>query len=121
MRPRFNIRSPIVPCSSTEVGWGHPRPWASDEPGPSTSVRKKPKYESFLKRTISFVSLSMNGKNMCVDSIISNSYIKIVESEVSPQAIIAEVAAKISVAEDELILLDSKFVPLTDADNTGIT
>lgn len=122
MRPRFHVCSPVVP-SSTAVGWGqsHPRPWVSDEPGPSTmtSAKKKPKYESFLKRTIPFVSLSMNGKNMCVDSIISNTYIKIAEDNVSPQAIVAEVAAKISVSEDELILLDPKFVPLTDADNPG--
>lgn len=123
MRPRFQVRGPGVPS-----GWGQPRPWASsdhflsDQPGPSNALlRKKPKYESCLKRTIPYVSLATDssGRNMCVDSIISNVYIKIPDDNVCTQAILCDIASKISSSERELTLLDSKFVPVTDDDDKG--
>ena len=48
------------------------------QPGPSNALlRKRPKYDSCLKRTIPYVSLATDssGRNMCVDTIISNVYI----------------------------------------------
>lgn len=123
-RPRFVIRGPGGPS-----GWGQPRPWAHDnitndpQPGTSTAlIRKKPKYDSFLKRTIPYVSLctDSSGRNVCVDSIISNIYVRIPDDAVSTQAILSDVAAKTSTDERELTLVDSKFVPITDDDDKGM-
>ena len=50
---------------------------------------------------------------MCVDTIISNVYIKIPDNNVCTQAILSEIGTD----EWELTLLDSKFVPVTDDDN----
>ena len=125
MRPRFVVRGPGV---TSGHGWGQPRPWASesfssDQPGPSNALlRKKPKYDSCLKRTIPYVSLAMDssGRSMCVDSIVSNVYVKIPDDTVCTQAILSDVAAKIGADDKELTLLDSKFVPVTDDDDKGL-
>ena len=110
------------------VDGGNHGPWASsdhfssDQPGPNNDLlRKKPKYESCLKRTIPYVSLATDssGRNMCVNSIISNVYIKIPDDNVCTQAILCDIASKISSSERELTLLDSKFVPVTDDDDKG--
>lgn len=119
MRPRFSLRGPGTPS-----GWGQPRPWANenfsrDQPGPSDALlRKKPKYDSCLKRTIPFVSLATDasGRNICVDSIITNVYIRIPDGNVNTQSILNEISSKTSNEENDLILLDSKFVPVTDDD-----
>ena len=50
----------------------------------------------------------------CVDSIISNVYLKNPDSTVRTETVLSEVAAKISTEESELVLLDSKFVPISD-------
>ena len=122
MRSRFTPRPP-----STLTGWGQPQPWANenlsgDQPGPSNALlKKKPKYESCLKRTIPYVSLATDssGRSICVDSIITNVYIKIPDSNVNTQTILSDVASKISTDENELVLLDSKFVAITDDDDKG--
>ena len=119
IRPRFALR--------TSSGWGQPRPWASEnlssnQPGPSSALlRKKPKYESCLKRTIPYVSLATDssGRSICVDSIITNVYIKIPDDNVSTQTVLTEIACKINSDENELVLLDSKFIPVTDDDDKG--
>ena len=102
--------------------WSVPRPWQQQpevNQGAGPSSRKKSSsvhYESSLKRSIPHVSLSLDdsGKNICVDSIISNVYIKIPDSNVSLQTILSEVAAKIGESPSDLILLDSKFVEIGD-------
>lgn len=124
MRPRFQVRGP-----GASSGWGQSRPWASEsfysndsQPGPSNALlRKRPKYDSCLKRTIPYVSLATDssGRNMCVDTIISNVYIRIPDDNVCTQAILSDIAPKISAEERELTLLDSKFVPVTDDDDKG--
>ncbi len=119
MRPRFTARGP-----GTSSGWGQPRPWASesfssDQPGPSNALlRKKPKYDSCLKRTIPYVSLATDssGRNICVDSIV---YIRIPDDNVGTRSILGDIASKIGTEENELILLDSKFVPITDDEDKG--
>lgn len=68
IRPHFSIRGP-----STPSGWGQSWPWASesDQPGPSNALlRKKPKYDSCLKRTIPYVSLATDssGRNVLIQS-----------------------------------------------------
>lgn len=120
IRPRFSTRGPIT---STPSGWGQPRLWAneslSDQPGPSSALlRKKPKYES---RTIPYTSLATDssGRNICIDSIIANVYIRIPDDKVSTKTILSELGSKISAEENELVLLDSKFVPVTDDDEKG--
>ena len=55
-------------------------------------------------------------EGMCVDSITSNVYIKIPDDNVCTQAILCDIASKISSSERELTLLESKFVPVTDDD-----
>ena len=71
---------------STSSGWGQQRPWASesDHAGPSNYLLRKKPNESCLKRTIPYVSLATDssGRNVCVDSIISNVYIKIPDENV---------------------------------------
>lgn len=125
MRPRFVVRGPGV---TSGHGWGQPRPWASesfpsDQPGPSnTLLRKKPKYDSCLKRTIPYVSLATDSsrRSICVDSIVSNVYIKIPDDNVCTQAILSDIAAKIGTDDKDLTLLNSKFVPVTDDDDKGL-
>ena len=122
MRPRFVVCGPGV---TSGHGWGQPRPWASesfssDQPGPSNALlRKKPKYDLCLKRTIPYVSLAMDssGRSMCVDSIVSNVYGKIPNDTVHK---LFYVAAKIGTDDKELTFLDSKFVPVTDDDDKGL-
>lgn len=116
MRPRFAFRAPVT------AGWSQTRPWANEnQPGPSDALlRKKPKYDSCLKRTIPFVSLATDssGRNICVDSIVTNVYIRIPDDNVSTQSILSEVSSKIC-EESDLVLLDSKFVPITDEAEKG--
>lgn len=114
-RPRFTFRSPVPGATS---GWGQPRPWAGDnsnDPGPSNPLpRKKPRYENYFKRTIPYVSMSTggNGKSICVDTIISNVYVRLADDNVTPQAILTDISSKITIDVEELVLLDAKFVPL---------
>ena len=125
------VDSPSVRPMFTGSGqWSVPRPWqqqpeVTQGAGHSSSSRKKSSsvhYESSLKRSIPHVSLCLDdsGRNMCVDSIISNVYIKIPDSNVSLQTILSEVAAKIGESPNDLILLDSKFIEIGD-DSRGMS
>ena len=105
----------------------HIRPWQQQQqhqcdldiqiPGPSSKRQKTSiQYESSLKRSFPYVSLCLDesGQNICMDTIISNVYIKIPDSSVSLQAMLGEVAGKIGESPTELILLDSKFIEIGD-------
>ena len=103
--------------------WSIPKPW-TNSPGPSGlstrsrrgDVSSQP-YETFLKRSIPFVSLSLDrtNRNIIVDSTINNVYIKIPDSTVSVQAILSAIATKIGSCEaNELIILDVKFIEISD-------
>ena len=73
-------------------------------------------YEKFLKRSIPFASLCLDqtNRNIMIDSIVSNVYIKIADSAVSGQTILSEVATKIGCEATELVILDSKLVEVSD-------
>ena len=61
------------------------------------------------------MSLSLDyAKNIIVDSTNDNVYIKIPESSVSVAAIVSEINTKVSHQPEELIILDSKLIPVTD-------
>lgn len=113
-RPRYQL--PL----STGSGWGPSRPWLSRDEGsgPSSAInsRNRPRYEACLKRTIPFVTLcpDQSCRSMCIDTVISNLYLKIPESEVSLDAILTAAGPKVDVAMEQLVLLDSTFVPVTD-------
>ena len=108
--------------------WSIPRPWSGSgswSAGPSTSreVRSKKSlvpqpqpYDLFLKKTIPYVSLCLDqsGRNIQVEQTIINIYIKIPENSVSVQSILAAVATKVSCEVHDLVMLDVKFVEITD-------
>lgn len=81
---------------------------------PSTSSNQP--YEKFLKRSIPFVSLCLDqtNRNIVIDSIINNVYIKIADSSVSGQAILSAVASKVGCESTDLVILDAKFVEVSD-------
>jgi len=74
------------------------------------------KAEPFFTQSFPFVSLSLDyaKKNIIVDSTNDNVYIKIPESSVSVAAIVSEISTKVSHQPEELIILDSKLIPVTD-------
>ena len=115
--------------------WSTPRPWAGQQAstsgpwignsgatgsGGSGPTRKRSlttalAHEKYLKKSISFVSLCLdNHRNIVVDSIISNVYVKIPDSSVSGQEILSAVATKVGCDVNELMMLDAKFVEITD-------
>lgn len=116
-----NVESPRPFTSNV---WSLPRPWnagPSSSRGPPGGIRsKKPSvpqpYELFLKKTIPFVSLCLDqsGRNIIVNHTINNIYIKIPENSVSVQSIIAAMASKITCDANELIMLDVKFLEISD-------
>lgn len=73
------------------------------------SVLANQPYEKFLKRSIPFVSLCLDqtNRNIVIDSIISNVYIKIADSSVSGQALLSAVAAKVGCGTTDLVILDA--------------
>lgn len=89
----------------------------------STSTKKSQpqSYEPSFKRSIPLVTLSLDhtGKNVAVESTDDNVYIKIPESSVSVPAILSEIGAKVSIQPDELVILDSKCIPVTDGKGDG--
>ena len=88
----------------------------------SKRVNRKTAGDVYWKRTIPYVSLGIeggNGRNLCVDTIIRNLFLKLPESTVSAAAILAEAGSRISNLQDELLLLDSKYIPIAADDNTG--
>ena len=115
--PSRSLVSVVGPGGSGHSGWSIPRPWQQQQrdsdiqmgPGPSSKRQKTMPYESSLKRSFPFVSLCLDesGRNICVDTIVSNVYIKIPDSNVSLQGILNEVAGKIGEPMEDLVLLDS--------------
>ena len=77
---------------------------------PSTS------YESHFKRCIPYVTLALDEsrKNVIIDSTDDNVYIKVPECSVSVTAILAAVGQKVSIPPDDLVLLDSKIIPVSN-------
>lgn len=102
--------------------WSLPRPWTGAGPSsaPASFARKKtgttPPYEAFFKRSIPYVALGLDqsGKNIVVDTTINNVYIKIPENEVSGNAILCAMATKIGCDVTDLIMLDVKFIEISD-------
>lgn len=56
---------------------------------------------------------------MIIDSIFSNVYVKVPESDVSLQSILNDVAPKLDIPAEELVLLDSTLIPLRPDDERG--
>ena len=108
--------------------WSTPRPWQVPRGRPSTSsesslpittkrnVHQQPSsFESNFKKCIPFVTLALDGSGkMVVESTDDNVYIKIPESSVSTQSILSAIGPKIAMSGDDLIVLDSKFIPVSD-------
>ena len=69
-------------------------------------------YEPFLKRSFQFVNLSLHhtGKNITTQSTNENVYVKIPESSVSVPAILLEIALKVSIPSEDLVILHSKYI-----------
>ena len=110
-------RPQYTPQTSSTSGWGTPRPCQAQAPrSEPTRSLVRPKYEtSTFKRSIPFVTLcaDQSGRNLSVDTFISNLYLKMPESEVSLDGILA-VASPLPI--EQLILLDSGFLPVTGGD-----
>lgn len=74
-------------------------------------------YKSNFKRCIPLVSLALDGtsrKALIVESTDENVYVKLPESSVSLFAILSAIGHKVSIPPDDLILLDSKLIPVSD-------
>jgi dTDP-D-glucose 4,6-dehydratase len=54
------------------------------------------------------------GRNILVDHTINNIYIKVPENVVSVQSILSAVATKVSCEANELVILDVKFLEISD-------
>lgn len=115
-----------IPGPSTH-GWSIPRPWMSTGqsgrmPLPSSANPPRGKkfqlqgYEPFLKRSFPFVILTLDhtGKNIAIESTSENVYVKIPESSVSVPAILSEIGMKLAIQSEELVILDSKYIHVTD-------
>ena len=74
----------------------------------------------YVKRTIPYVSLAVepNGRNLHVEEVVSNLYIKVHEDSISAAIVIVEAAGKIGIELEQVVLLDSKFVQVDD-EQTG--
>lgn len=109
--------------------WSITRPWTGNTGQSSTSLQlpapgnkrgatlmANQSYEKFLKRNIPFVSLCLDqtSRNIVIDSIICNVYIKIADSAVSGQAILSAVATKVGCEATDLIILDVKFIEVSN-------
>ena len=79
---------------------------------PKSKNHQSQNYEPFLKRSFQFVTLSLHhtGKNVTTQSTNENVYVKIPESSVSVPAILLEIALKVSIPSEDLVILDSKYI-----------
>ena len=71
-----------------------------------------------FKRTIPYVTLNLDdyGK-ITVETTIDNVYVKIPENNLSVSSILSSIASKVTdVGSDDLVLLDAKFIPISDVD-----
>lgn len=116
--------SSMLPGPSTHSrGWSIPPPWMSAA-GHSGHSANPPKgknlqsrnYEPFLKQSFQFVTLSLDhtGKNITTQSTNENVYVKIPESSVLVPAILSEIALKVSIPSEDLVILDLKYIHVTD-------
>lgn len=100
--------------------WSLPRPWTNNSIAGSSSAllpRKKVNQpmEAFFKRSIPFVALCLDrGRNITVESTINNVYVKIPENVVSVESILSAMATKLSCEATDLIMLDVKFIEISD-------
>jgi len=112
-------------CPTTS-GWSLPRPWVtsspftSGKPNPLGKVKGSKASQGYseptFKRSLPYVSLCLDqtGRNIMVDVTIDNVYIKIPDSSVSVTSILGEVGSKIHIPAEQLTILDSKYVPVSD-------
>ena len=117
--PPSNSRppSPPPPAWSAPLQWRQQRgrtPFLASSQGragPSTQYES-----SYFKRCIPFVSLSLNksGKSIVIETTEENVFVKIPESTLSVDTILAELGKKVSLAPSDLVLLDSKFLSVSD-------
>lgn len=125
-RPQYYSASSTLPGPSRAGGWNIPRPWASDASFHANSKGKQkatgPPYEPLLKRSFLWVTLSLDnaGKKIIVESTTRNVYVTVAESAVCVPAILAEVGRKVSMDPTQLLILDNKFLPVTDDKGTCI-
>ena len=59
-------------------------------------------------------SLDHIGKNITTQSTNENVYVKIPESSVSVPAIFSEIALKVSIPSEDVVILESKYIHVTD-------
>ncbi len=104
-------------------GWSLPRPWVTPsplipgKPSPLGGSKSSQAYtEPTFRRSLPYVSLCLDqtGRNIAVDTTIDNVYIKIPDNSVSVGSILAEVGNKVHNPAEQLTLLDSKYVPVSD-------
>lgn len=60
------------------------------------------------------LSLDHTGKNITTQTTNENVYVKIPESSVSVPAILSEIALKVSIPSEDLVILDLKYIHVTD-------
>ena len=60
------------------------------------------------------LSLDHTRKNITTQSTNENVYVKIPKSSVSVPAILSEIALKVSIPSEDLVILDSKYINVTD-------
>ena len=60
------------------------------------------------------LSLDHTGKNITTQSTNENVYVKIPESSVLVPAILSEIALKVSIPSEDLVILDLKYIHVTD-------
>lgn len=114
--PPEPTRPQYQPQTSSASGWGTPRPWQAQAPREPTRSVARPKYEtSVFRRSIPFVTLcsDQSGRNL---SFVTNLYLKMPESDVSLEGIIASASPKVDIPAQQLVPLDSGFLPLTGDD-----
>ena len=105
--------------------WSTPPSWTVPTRGRSSAPLESPKRniseqsssgvaESTFKKCIPFVSLVLDGSGkIVIESTDDNVYIKI-PGTVSTESILSAIAPKVSMVADDLIVLDSKFIPVTN-------
>ena len=102
---------------------GNWKPWSfptrSLAPKPSGFPSKKP---PMLKRTIPLIVLGLDDKKKpFIQDTVENVYIKIPESDAHTDLILSEFGKQLNpiCSAEELLLLDSKFLPVTDSLSKG--
>lgn len=99
------------------------KPWSgSGSPAPPKPNMFSKKPAAYLKKTIPLVIVGADDqKKQCIIDTVENVYIKIPEAEACTDFILNEFGKQLSPASsaDELLLLDSKLLPITDSLSKG--